>query len=81
MIKIKDTTAGPETTAEITLTPAEVAALYRVDTKTIARWVKAGRLPQNAWFWTPGGHRRYHGNVILALINGTSNAAGNGDGK
>lgn len=38
------------------LTPGEVAAMFRVDPKTVARWAKAGRLPA---IRTPGGHRRF----------------------
>ena len=29
---------------EALLTPAEVAALFRVDPKTVTRWAKAGKL-------------------------------------
>ena len=38
------------------LTPAEVAALFRVDPKTVTRWAKAGKLTS---IRTLGGHRRY----------------------
>jgi excisionase family DNA binding protein len=38
------------------LTPAEVAALFRVDPKTVTRWAKAGKLSS---IRTLGGHRRY----------------------
>ena len=30
------------------LTPAEVAALFRVDPKTVTRWAKAGKLSSSA---------------------------------
>ena len=36
------------------LTAAEVAALFRVDPKTVKRWVVAGKLP--GWK-TPGGRQ------------------------
>jgi hypothetical protein len=40
------------------LTSAEVAALYRVDIRTVARWAKTGRVTS---IRTPGGVvRRYH---------------------
>ncbi len=42
--------------AETLLTPAEVAALFRVDPKTVTRWAKAGKLSS---IRTLGGHRRY----------------------
>ena len=42
--------------AESLLTPAEDAALFRVDPKTVTRWAKAGKLTS---IRTLGGHRRY----------------------
>ena len=44
------------TDAEVLLTPAEVAALFRVDPKTVTRWAQAGKLTS---IRTLGGHRRY----------------------
>lgn len=38
------------------MTPGEVAAIFRVDPKTVSRWAKAGRISS---IRTPGGHRRY----------------------
>ncbi len=38
------------------LTPAEVAAVFRVDPKTVTRWSKQGRIK---CIRTLGGHRRY----------------------
>jgi excisionase family DNA binding protein len=38
------------------LTPAEVAALFRVDPKTVTRWAQQGKLRS---IRTLGGHRRY----------------------
>ena len=43
-------------TSEVLLTPSEVAALFRVDPKTVTRWAKAGKLTS---IRTLGGHRRY----------------------
>ncbi len=37
------------------LTPAEVAAILRVDPKTVTRWARGGKLSS---IRTPGGHRR-----------------------
>ena len=47
------------------LTPAEVAAMFRVDPKTVTRWAKAGKL---ASIRTLGGHRRYRASEVQALI-------------
>jgi excisionase family DNA binding protein len=49
------------------LTPAEVAALLRVHTKTVTRWANEGRLES---IRTPGGHRRFRESEVLALLNG-----------
>lgn len=38
------------------LTPAEVAVLFRVSTKTVTRWAKTGKITAVR---TLGGHRRY----------------------
>jgi excisionase family DNA binding protein len=53
--------------AETLLTPAEVAALFRVDPKTVTRWAKAGKLSS---IRTLGGHRRYRENEVRALLAG-----------
>jgi excisionase family DNA binding protein len=50
---------------EVLLTPAEVAALFRVDPKTVTRWAKAGKL--NA-IRTLGGHRRYRQSEVEKLL-------------
>ena len=49
------------------LTPAEVAALFRVDPKTVTRWAKAGKLTS---IRTLGGHRRYREAEVRALLSG-----------
>ena len=50
---------------EALLTPAEVAALFRVDPKTVTRWAKAGKLSS---IRTLGGHRRYRASEVHALL-------------
>lgn len=52
---------------EALLTPAEVAALFRVDPKTVTRWAKAGKLSA---IRTLGGHRRYRAAEVQALLDG-----------
>lgn len=47
------------------LTPAEVAAMFRVDPKTVTRWAKAGKLTS---IRTLGGHRRYRESEVRALL-------------
>jgi excisionase family DNA binding protein len=47
------------------LTPAEVAALFRVDVKTVTRWANAGRLTS---IRTLGGHRRFRGDEIAEVL-------------
>jgi excisionase family DNA binding protein len=54
---------------EALMTPAEVAGAFRVDSKTVTRWAKAGRLTV---IRTPGGHRRYRESEIRALLKGTT---------
>ena len=51
------------------LTPSEVAALFRVDPKTVTRWAKAGKLTS---IRTLGGHRRYHATEVHALLGAQS---------
>ncbi|MDQ3629401.1 MAG: BldC family transcriptional regulator [Actinomycetota bacterium] len=54
--------------AESLLTPAEVAAMFRVDPKTVTRWAKAGKLSS---IRTLGGHRRYRESEVRALLSGS----------
>jgi excisionase family DNA binding protein len=51
--------------ADRLLTPAEVAAMFRVDPKTVTRWAKAGKLSS---IRTLGGHRRYRESEIKGLL-------------
>ena len=54
--------------ADRLLTPAEVAAIFRVDPKTVTRWAQAGRISS---IRTLGGHRRYRESEVRALIDGS----------
>lgn len=51
---------------EALLTPGEVAALFRVDPKTVTRWAQDGRLSSVR---TLGGHRRFRAAEVHALLN------------
>jgi len=56
-----DTIHGPEKL----LTPSEVAAIFRVDPKTVTRWAKVGKLSS---IRTLGGHRRFREAEVQALL-------------
>lgn len=58
--------------AEPLLTPAEVAAMFRVDPKTVTRWAKAGKLSS---IRTLGGHRRYRESEVRKLLAGNETRA------
>ena len=47
------------------LTPHQVAAMFRVDPKTVTRWAASGRIGS---IRTPGGHRRFRESEIRALL-------------
>ncbi len=54
-------------TGDRLLTPGEVAALFRVDPKTVTRWAAAGRIGS---IRTPGGHRRFRESEVRQLLEG-----------
>ena len=47
------------------LTSQQVAALFRVDPKTVTRWAASGL---SGSIRTPGGHRRFRESEIRALL-------------
>ena len=55
------------------MTPAEVAALFRVDPKTVTRWADAGKVTAVR---TLGGHRRYRRDEVQNLLVGSSISSG-----
>jgi excisionase family DNA binding protein len=62
--------------SERLLTPGEVAALFRVDPKTVTRWAASGRISS---IRTPGGHRRFREAEVRELLDGepsSENGAG-----
>ena len=67
-------TAVDQPDLEALLTPREVAALFGVTPKTIARWDAAGILPGER---TTGGHRRFPAAAVydlLAFLEGVGEA-------
>src|SRR5215469_6835809 len=58
--------------SERLLTPGEVAALFRVDPKTVTRWAASGRISS---IRTPGGHRRFRESEVHALLRGEGQGA------
>ncbi len=61
---------------EVLLTPAEVAALFRVDPKTVTSWAKAGKLTA---IRTLGGHRRYRQSEVLGLLKANQTSGGSNE--
>jgi excisionase family DNA binding protein len=59
--------SSPTPDADVLLTPSEVAALFRVDPKTVTRWAKSGKLTS---IRTLGGHRRYREIEVRQLLAG-----------
>ncbi len=64
---------GVVDTGDRLLTPGEVAALFRVDPKTVTRWAAAGRISS---IRTPGGHRRFRESEVRALLEGDAEVGG-----
>lgn len=53
----------------------EVAALFRVDPKTVTRWAASGRVES---IQTPSGHYRYREQYIRSLVAGLTDNGPNG---
>ncbi len=51
------------------MTPAEVAGMFRVTVKTVAKWAAAGKLTECR---TLGGHRRFDRAEVEALLAATT---------
>ena len=52
-------------TPDTLLTPAEVAALFRVNPKTVTRWARAGKITA---IRTLGGHRRFRASEVRRCV-------------
>jgi hypothetical protein len=50
------------------MTPLEVATLFRINGRSVLRWVMENRIPDGAFFRTPGHHRRYFEAYIHKLL-------------
>ncbi|CAN5865242.1 hypothetical protein BH24ACT3_BH24ACT3_07560 [soil metagenome] len=50
---------------ETLLTPSEVAALFRVNPKTVTRWARSGKLTA---IRTLGGHRRFRASEVRRCL-------------
>jgi excisionase family DNA binding protein len=48
------------------LTPSEVAAMFRVNPKTVTRWARSGKISA---IRTLGGHRRFRASEIKKLLD------------
>jgi excisionase family DNA binding protein len=53
------------TSTDALLTPAEVAALFRVNPKTVTRWARAGKITA---IRTLGGHRRFRASEVRQYL-------------
>ena len=60
---------SPDPLDEHFLTTAEVAALFRVDPKSVDRWRKSGKLSA---IRTPGGRYLYRESSVRALLTATT---------
>jgi len=69
---------GRTAEADRLLTPAEVAALFKVDPTTVTRWANEGRL---SFIRTLGGHRRYREAEVRALMASSDTGPGDGDAQ
>ena len=51
---------------EALLTPSEVAAMFRVNPKTVTRWARSGKISA---IRTLGGHRRFKASEIKSFLD------------
>ncbi|MFN8034868.1 MAG: BldC family transcriptional regulator [Acidimicrobiia bacterium] len=54
------------------LTPSEVAAMFRVNPKTVTRWARAGKISA---IRTLGGHRRFRAAEIKQFLEQVESGA------
>ena len=58
-------TENPAFEDDALLTPSEVAAMFRVNPKTVTRWARAGKISA---IRTLGGHRRFRASEIRSFL-------------
>src|SRR5918995_147918 len=58
-------TMEPNPDQDALLTPSEVAAMFRVNPKTVTRWARAGKISA---IRTLGGHRRFRAAEIKKFL-------------
>ena len=63
---------NPASEPEQLLTPSEVAAMFRVNPKTVTRWARAGKISA---IRTLGGHRRFKASEIRKFLEETDEAS------
>jgi excisionase family DNA binding protein len=56
----------PKDQPEELLTPSEVAAMFRVNPKTVTRWARSGKISA---IRTLGGHRRFRKSEIMRILD------------
>jgi excisionase family DNA binding protein len=69
-VKEPNVPATPEN--EALLTPSEVAAMFRVNPKTVTRWARAGKISA---IRTLGGHRRFKAAEIRRFLEQVEDTA------
>lgn len=65
MVTDLDVRVGSMSDNDEILTPGDVADLFGVNPKTVARWARVGRIP---FFTTLGGHRRFYRHDVEQLL-------------
>jgi excisionase family DNA binding protein len=64
----------PTPEPEELLTPSEVAAMFRVNPKTVTRWARSGKISA---IRTLGGHRRFKATEIRKFLEQVEDGSAN----
>jgi excisionase family DNA binding protein len=65
-----DDASGERDERDELLTPSEVAAMFRVNPKTVTRWARAGKISA---IRTLGGHRRFRASEVRRFLEQVEN--------